>query len=265
MSTASHSDPKDYDAYQQYLSKVFKNFGPMAWLTFVAFVAGFIFLVVEARVNRLFLPVAITYMGMGGYFFYRWYLNQSQSMELEALEAIAPRLDLTPDARNYLQAVFSLFRTPAIDQETRSELLGQLLRLMDERTKLADAIDPLRKAASTSARNEAIHADVARLELAVSTTSDTIARETYETSLELARARLAKLNSATPVKERIEAQIELIDQTLAGFSDTLARINDPGDASTTGDLGALRARVAQIQSQSQNLESATNEIRELLN
>lgn len=265
MATADHADPKDYDAYQQYLNKLFSNSSPMTWVAFIGFLAGFIFLVVEARVNRLFLPAAMAYMGIGAYFFYRWYLNQKQSIGLEALEALAPRLDLTPDARNYLQAVFSLVRTPAIDSETRSELLSQLLRLMDERTKLAVAIDPLRKAATTSVRNEAIHADVARLELAVSTTSDHIARETYETSLELARARLAKLNSATPVKERIEAQIELIDQTLAGFSDTLARINDPGDASTTGDLGALRARVAQIQSQSQNLESATNEIRELLN
>lgn len=265
MSTAVGADAKDQAAYQQYLNKLFVTTGPMPWIKFFGFLIGFVLIAAEVRVNRLFLPVLFAYLGLGIYISIRSFIHQKDSLGIESLEVLAPRLDLTPDARTYLQAVLALYRTSAIDSNTRSEILAQLSRLMDERVRLADAIDPLRKMATANDRNEAIHADVARLELAVSTTSDAIARETYQTSLELAQARLAKLNGATPVKERIEAQIALIDQTLAGFADTLARINDPGDASNPSDLGTLRNRVAQIHAQSQSLESATNEIRELLN
>lgn len=250
--------------YNKHQKAWWKEYGKGFILGLLAYIAAIAMplLLINATGNRSWAGLlGVVFVALVAHGIWAYYRNKGQ-ITTDELKALLPDLKLSPLAQQYTEAFLDLFTNKAMDATYRHEVLAQLNTLMDEAQRLEEQKQNLAAQLGDSHLRDQLLSNIERLERMVETTHDEIAKETYASSLQIARKRMERFQGGAPVMERIEAQLELIGQTMSSFREVLGRLRSTPQLEAN-DLGALRQRVNDIQSQGANLESAYEELNAL--
>lgn len=188
------------------------------------------------------------------------YSRNRRSLTPEELEALLPDLQLTPNGRIYAECLVALHRAP-IDPASRREAMVELQALMADEDQLATYRAEAEAIAASSDADEVLR-EIEVLEAKLNSVTDPVAQATYAQSLEIARGRLDSANRYRPYFERVDAQLEVVRQTLLRFRSDLGRASGSGRLTALESLPGLRRSALEIRSHAEEIERAVEELRQ---
>lgn len=255
MAEGSQKFTEAWYAHQRVWWKAYGK-GCLATLAFYAVVvvgSGFL---AKAFDNPLVVAIAL---GACGWHAFRLYQANRRSVTAEELSALLPALELTPNARLYAESLVELYSQP-IDGAVRVEAVKELNRLMDDDMALERARASFTTALAQNHVTE-IEEEIRGLQAKVQAAQDPLARATYEHSLSLAQERLTDLERYRPFVERVDAQQEVVRQTLLRVRSDLGRARASGTLDVTEFMPTLRTSLAGIRQHADEIERALEELR----
>ncbi|HRJ26509.1 MAG TPA: hypothetical protein PLO61_03230 [Fimbriimonadaceae bacterium] len=262
MSMGAGQNPAIMGAYLQHNKVWWKEYGKAWMIGLGVWTASFFGLMGLGAVmnSPALLGISFATIPVGIAVGIRAYMKTRYEATVEELELLLPLMDLSEEQRQYLVAFISLCRAQGLDAAHRQEIMEQLMTLLDEAERLKKQRATLVDLLGATDQRESVLAEIARLQKRYEEAQDPEAKETFQISLEVAQKRLDRFTASAPMLERIEAQQELVRQTMASFREVLNRMQSTPTRDLPG-LDGLRNQISRIQSQGNALESAYEEIR----
>lgn len=254
--------PEQAKAMKEQQSLWVKQYGKgcLAWSVFysVAFVAAIAVKPLLGNPSVNFAVLAVIALGL--LHASLGYQKSRKRLSTEELSALLPALDLSPVQRAYSEAALVLCSLN-LPGETADDVWKQLNRLVDEEMRLRSVRE--RGAIGLSAPAQ-VTSEMEDIRKRLDQTNDPMTREALERSLEICQERLQSVQDLSLVVERVDAQLEMLAQSMRGMRDTLQRLSTaPTDASLGLDLQPLRDTVEHASRHTQALEAAVNEVQTL--
>lgn len=182
------------------------------------------------------------------------------SVTMEELAVLSPALRLTRIQRAYLDSrlVLETLRLPA---DMERELTGQLTQLVDEEERLL----AMKERGNVQAtRPEEIEAERETLRERLAAATDPASREALEHGLRTCERRLASARGLSLVIQRVDAQLEMIAQSIGDVRDGLYRMRMAPEASTTSvEMDSIRETLEHVQNHAAAMEQAVAEVQAL--
>lgn len=186
--------------------------------------------------------------------------TKAQVLHSDLLAGFLPFLTLTRAERAYCEALVVLSRPElSLDEETARSLLAQFNRLMEHSRKLDNQRLEL-TGPPGSEPVERILDEREALAHRAAAAQDPAARASLEESLRLCDTRLENARAIVPVLERLDAQQEVIVQTLGSMHATLARSESARQPLATPGRDELFQRLEEIGEEAQSVEKAVEEV-----
>lgn len=178
----------------------------------------------------------------------------------DLLGKILPFVSIGREERSYWETISALANAGAgLDEEDGERLIFELNQLLVHQRQLLAHRARL-EAASGSAVRQEMEAELRRIEEKLAVATDLQAREDLQKSLELCSKRLANLGDPAFDIQRIDAQAELVTQTLATIRDTIVRRGAATERLEVPELGEMRASLEQLNSETAAVEAAVQEV-----
>ncbi|RYG21240.1 hypothetical protein EON82_19175 [bacterium] len=179
------------------------------------------------------------------------------AMTNEELVHLAPALRLTRIQRAYLDAR-TVLESLALPAEMESELTGQLTQLVDEEARLLAMKEQGNVRATPP---EAIEAELEALRERLAAATDPASRDALEHGLRTCERRLASAQGLSLVIQRIDAQLEMIAQSIGDVRDGLHRMRmAPESSATSVEMVSIRETLEHVQNHAAAIEKAVAEV-----
>ena len=181
-------------------------------------------------------------------------------MNAEELRAVMPIASLSPTEANYIEVVCSLLEASEnIPEEIAREIL-QSLSILIERYRHMDAqLERLKKVVGNESV-EALEAEHSRLVDRTAQVDDPQAKEDMQQSLAMCEKRLQDVRVLAPSIERLEAQKEVLHQTLMTIQASVVRLQAAPRAVSLPDTTELRQAVDEVTIKTRAVEEAVAEV-----
>lgn len=198
-------------------------------------------------------------LAIGVLIMFRGAWTKRKSMVKEELEMLIESRYLTAIQKAYAEALVAIIELN-LPADTQTDLVNQLNDLLEEEARLL----AVRERGSGLATPTSVVEERDSLRKRLSATEDPISREALSRSLEICEGRLAAVTDIPRVVERVDAQLELIAQSIRGMRDTLHRLQTaPGTRLPELNLDSLRETVSHTQVHGKALEAAVDEVHQL--
>lgn len=226
------------------------------------FVAGFLALIAflgmmtafEAGTNGVGIGAGVAMLTMVAFMAAQW---RQLKLTQEELAAVAPALRLTPIQRAYLDARLVL-DTLDLPRDTQTELAAQLDQLVDEEARLRAMQE---RGAVRAVRPDEIEVEREGLRARLAAATDPPSREALEIGLRTCERRLESARHLSLAVQRIDAQLEMIGQSISDVRDGLLRLRlAPGAAGAAIELNPIRQTLSHVQNHAAALEAAVAEV-----
>ena len=211
-------------------------------------------------IARVFAIAGLTGMVADMLLFVR---RNRRTVSPEELKNLLPTLELSPLERVYCEAVIALAENREVPETGKQEIVAQLNRLLsahvrleEQRAGLLDAMGNLQARADLEAERDALRA---KMEAA----TDAVALGVLRQSLELCERRLENRTALEPGLERLDAQAEMIRQTLLSLRESLARLRAAAGPLASPDVEDIKRSVEGITAQTRSVEQAVEEVLQL--
>lgn len=176
----------------------------------------------------------------------------------DELIALLPSLNLGRSMQPYVRALIALADHPALSAQDRQTTLNDLNHCIDQAFRLETDLDTMTQQGVPD--EDAILAqEEADLQRRLDSSEDPITRQTYAESLRLCQRRRDLARGRAPYRERAEAQLALIYQSLTAFAESLER-GRQSPVAVSHDLDTLRTQLADVQTTAEGLEEALREL-----
>jgi len=254
--------PEHAKAVREHQSLWMKQYGKgcFAWCVFygIAFMGAIAAKQIVGKPFVGFTILSVVILGLvHGYLGYQ---KSRKRLSTDDLAALLPALDLSPVLRAYSEAALVLCSLN-LPEDTADDVWKQLNRLVDEETRLRSLRERGAVGLSTPAQ---VSSEMEEIRKRLEQTNDPMTREALERSLEICQGRLQSVRDLSLVVERVDAQLEMLAQSMRGMRDTLQRLSTaPTDAGLGLDLQPLRDTLEHASRHTQALEAAVNEVRTL--
>lgn len=169
-------------------------------------------------------------------------------------------LALSRGEKAYCDAAAALMDADnVLNEVVQRDVIKQLNGLLDNYRRLEE---PVRRAQVASGTDsiDALEQELAGLMARRDIQIDPEARAMMDQSVELCRRRLEAARAVEPARQKVEAQQELILQTMASVQASLGRTGGVNIESTDLNLGELQQSVAQVDTQTRAVEEAVAEV-----
>lgn len=213
-------------------------------------------------------PMVIAAPALGGLTFWlSWWMNKQQredalnrSMTSEEIRAACSVIDATPSETSYFESIALILEIGRkLDTQVGKDILAELNVLIAQADQLQTYRDNLR-AAINAESVDALIAQREELRTKLSRTTDEATRRATEQSMELLETRCQMAQTLQPSLERVEAQQEVIHQTLVSVQSSLARMKVAPDALTAPDISMIQSSISEVTGQTQAVEQAVQEV-----
>lgn len=188
------------------------------------------------------------------------YKSVQTSMSAEELRAVMHIASLSPTEASYIEVVCSLLEAGEnISEEIAREIL-QSLSILIERYRHIDAqLERLKKVVGNESV-EALEAEHSRLVDRTAHVDDPQAKEDMQQSLAMCEKRLQDVRALAPSIERLEAQKEVLHQTLMTTQASVVRLQSAPRAVSLPDTTELRQAVDEVTMKTRAVEEAVAEV-----
>ncbi len=186
--------------------------------------------------------------------------GRNTSVSAEELRALSAGLELGPSEMIYLETVCALLEAGNnISELTGRDILGTLGTLLEQARYVNDRRERLRKATGAESAVELVE-ERERLAGRIAKVEDPQARQDLTQSLAMYDERLRNARELTPLLERLDAQCEVIEQTLLSVQASVSRLQVAPTALTAPDVEEVKRVVSQITAQTQAVEDAVQQV-----
>lgn len=268
MSGSRNMRPEDIGALQV-LSRRWKGWGwrVLAAVPLGAAVgAGIVALMggrIEAMAGIGFMCSYLAALGTGAGSFVLGRLGRNKSVSAEELRALASGLQLGRSEAIYLETVCALLEAgDNVDEQTGRDILNTLHELLDQAHYVEGRLERLRKAASAESAQE-LEAERERLAGRVAQAEDAQARKDLSQSLDICDERLQNARTLSPLIERLDAQREVIQQTLLSVQSSVSRLQVAPTALAAPDVEEVKRVVSEVTAQTRAVEDAVQQVMSL--
>lgn len=213
-------------------------------------------------------PLVVAAPTLGGLtYWFSWWVNKQQrvddldrSMTSEEVRAACSVIKATPSEISYFESIALILEIAAqLDAQTGKDILSELNVLIAQARQLKAYRDNLRAAINAESADELV-AQGEDLRTKLSQITDEAARRAIEQSIELLENRWRVAQTLQPSLERVEAQQEVIRQTLASVQSSLARMKVAPDALTAPDIAVIQSSISEVTGQTRAVEQAVQEV-----
>jgi len=275
--TASYRKPAPSEAERRIQQEEAKRFQPKAgpafahmakWcgLGIAAAVAVAIPFQVANVIHEAIWVTPLVFWGVFGTGVAQWVGSLKRQMNVVHSDLLAgwlPHLELSRAERAYCSALVLLSKPELqVSEETARSLLAELNALMEQVRKLDARRTEL---GALAAGNEvaAIEGERAALASRAASAADPMARQTFEEGLRLCDQRLENARVVAPSIERLDAQQEMILQTLGSIHSSLTRLETAHQALSVADADDIRRQIREITARAAAVEGAVQEVQAL--
>lgn len=189
--------------------------------------------------------------------------GRNTSVSAEELRAFSTGLELGGPERVYLETVCALLEAGGnISEQTGQDILSTLGTLLEQARYVNDRRERLRKATGAKSATELME-ERERLAGRIAQVEDPQARQDLTQSLAMCDERLRDARELSPLLERLDAQWEVIEQTLLSVQASVSRLQVAPMALTAPDVEEVKRVVDQITAQTQAVEDAVQQVMSL--
>lgn len=187
----------------------------------------------------------------------------SRSVSAEELRALSTGVEFGQPEAVYVETICALLEAGEnVTEQTGREILASLNQLLEQASYVEERLDRLQKAAST----ESVH-DLAeerdRLSERASEAADPQARADLNQSLVICDERLRNARALAPLIERLDAQREVIHQTMLSVQSSVSRLQIAPAAIAGPDVEDVKRVVSQVTAQTHAVEDAVQQVMSL--
>ena len=213
-------------------------------------------------------PLVIAGPALGGLTYWlSWRVNKQRrvdvldrSMTSEEVRSACSVINATVSETSYFESIALILEIGAqLDAQAGKDILSELNVLIAQACQLQAHRDNLRSAISADSAG-ALVAQREDLRTKLSRTTDEAARRAIEQSIELLETRCQAAQTLQPSLERVEAQQEVIRQTLASVQSSLARMKVAPDALVAPDIAVIQSSISEVSGQTRAVEQAVQEV-----
>ncbi|AIE86810.1 hypothetical protein [Fimbriimonas ginsengisoli] len=202
----------------------------------------------------------LAFFAIGIAIFYFGYQFNKRRITIDEFRALVPGLELTSTQRAYAEAAMVLSEIP-LHSATKDDLWAQLNRLVDEEARL---LAVRARGAVVETTPDAIAAERGEILSRLDAATDPVSRDALQRSLEICESRFRASRDLSLVVQRVDAQLELISQSMRSMRDTLLRLQSvPAETGVGIDLTPLRETVEHAHRHAVALEAAVGEVQTL--
>jgi hypothetical protein len=191
---------------------------------------------------------------------YRWVKRNERTVAPEELRNLLPALELNVVERAYCDAILEVSEHPALDRQNAQEIADQLNELLTNSVELDGQRALLIRALGNIRATAELERERELLEHKLTGTLDPVAREALQQSLHLCENRLYNRRSLDPLLQRLDAQQEMIRQSLMNVGESLARLRVAPHTVHNPDIDAIKRSVVDINRQANSVEEAVQEV-----
>jgi hypothetical protein len=208
-----------------------------------------------------FFPLIVMPMAFLPVFLMAAQRRRRRSLPLTVVRAVLPLVGRNASERAYCTVADEVLASAeTLGAEQARMLLGSLNDLLGGLRRLDTELDQIGRGMAAQTL-EQTSAERERLRERLEATNDPSARETLQQGLALCDSRLEKARGLAPLRERLEAQREMILQTFASVQASLAGLClAPSEMRMQGPTEEVRESVAQIDRQTRAVEQAVQEV-----
>jgi hypothetical protein len=189
--------------------------------------------------------------------------GRNTSVSAEELRVLSTGLQLGRPEMVYLETVCALLEAgDNISEQTGRDILSTLGTLLEQARYVNDRLERLRKATGAESAGE-LAEDRERLAGRIANVGDPQARQDLTQSLAMCDERLRNAMELSPLLERLDAQREVIEQTLVSVQSSVSRLQVAPTALTAPDVEEVKRVVGQITAQTQAVEDAVQQVMSL--
>ena len=181
----------------------------------------------------------------------------------EELRALSTGLELGRPEMVYLDTVCALLEAgDNISEQTGEDILSTLGTLLEQARYVHDRRERLRKATGAESAADLME-ERERLAGRIAKVEDPQARQDLTQSLGMCDERLRNARELSPLLERLDAQWEVIDQTLLSVQASVSRLQVAPTALSAPDVEEVKRVVDQVTAQTQAVEDAVQQVMSL--
>lgn len=203
-----------------------------------------------------------TFVGMMaagfGHSFSTWH-QRIDIVHPDLLAAALPLLSLSRVEKAYGEALVPLAALESLDERTGRDILSQLNSLTAHYRQLEAQRERLRAAIGGNTA-ESLQVEREALQRRAKEANDPVTKRALQESLQMCEARLQQAQALEPALHRMDAQQEVIIQTLASVRASLARLQLVSAAVSAPEVEEIQRTVLQISTQAQAMEQAVQEV-----
>ena len=182
------------------------------------------------------------------------------SMSAEELRAIMPLASLSRTEATYVEVVCSLLEAGEnIPEVIGKEILQSLSTLIDRYRHIDAQLERLKKVVGNESV-EALEEEHARLVERTAQVDDPQAKEDMQQGLTMCEKRLQDVRALGPSIERLEAQKEVLHQTLMTIQASVVRLQAAPKAVSLPDTTQIRQAVDEVTFKTKAVEDAVAEV-----
>ncbi len=186
--------------------------------------------------------------------------GRNTSVSADELRALSSGLQLGRPETVYLDTVCALMEAgDNLTQQTGREILDTLNEMLEQARYVDGRLERLRKAASTVSMQD-LEEERARLAQRIANVGDAQAQEDLTQSLAMCDERLRNARVLAPLIERLDAQREVIQQTLLSVLSSVSRLQVAPTALAAPDVEEIRRVMGQVTAQTHAVEDAVQEV-----
>jgi hypothetical protein len=192
-----------------------------------------------------------------------WTVRNKRRLTAPELRNLLPVMGLSRTHAAYCEAVLAIRECKLLEKRQAEEMIGQLNTLVDIDEQLEATRAGLTGALGLESLGAQASAECDDLRARLAAASDPEARKALEQGLALAERRCKGSEDLAPTLARLDAQQELIHQTIRTAHESVARLSVAPRKALAIDLEALRQSVAQVGEQASAVERAVDEVLQL--
>lgn len=186
--------------------------------------------------------------------------ERNTSVSAEELRALCTGLELGRSEKIYLETVCALLEAGNnISQQTGQDILSTLATLLEQAHYVQDRRERLRNASGAESAAQ-LTEERDRLAGRIAHVEDPQARKDLVQSLALCDERLRHARELSPLLERLDAQCEVIEQTLLSVQASVSRLQVAPTALTAPDVEEVKRVVGEVTAQTQAVEDAVQQV-----
>jgi hypothetical protein len=214
----------------------------------------------EGMAGAAFLGAYLSGIGTGVGSLFLSRIGPRTAVTAPELRALATGLDIGKSETIYLESVCALLEAGEnVSDQTGRDILGTLNELLEQARYVEDRLGRLHRAASTESVDD-LEKERERLAQRIDQAEDIQARADLTQSLEICDTRLQNAQALAPLIERLDAQREVIQQTLLSVQSSISRLQVAPTALSTPDVEEVRRVMSQISAQTHAVEDAVQQV-----